>query len=306
MPDSIKFNFFKSHDLLKIRYAYIRTTEKNLKGIILLLHGRAEFIEKYKNIIHDLTQKGFDVATLDWRGQGLSARETMDRQKGYVKNFNDYLKDLKLFFDQVVKPENKKVYILAHSMGGHIGLRFLHDYPGNIDKAVLLSPMFDIKSFFLTRFVLRSITKFALVSGFSRNYIVGGKKYVSLKHNLKKNIFSHDPLKSDIQAHEIKKNPDLALGGLTWAWLNAAYDSIDIIMTQEYASRIYTPVLIINAQKDMLVKKSAQKKISSFLPLCEYLSIKNAYHEILFEKKEIIDIFWAKFEGFINCSQYKN
>ncbi|MCK5099035.1 MAG: alpha/beta hydrolase, partial [Desulfobacteraceae bacterium] len=80
---------------MKIRYGYTDIKEKNLKGLVLLLHGRAEFMEKYKEIVSSLNNKGYDVISFDWRGQGLSARETDNRQKGYVKDFNDYLLDLK-------------------------------------------------------------------------------------------------------------------------------------------------------------------------------------------------------------------
>ena len=44
------------------------------RGTVLLLHGRTEFIEKYYPVIEKLLQRGFAVATLDWRGQGLSER----------------------------------------------------------------------------------------------------------------------------------------------------------------------------------------------------------------------------------------
>ena len=55
------------------------------KGTVCMFQGRAEFIEKYFETVRDLQARGFAVATLDWRGQGLSDRALADRRKGHVK-----------------------------------------------------------------------------------------------------------------------------------------------------------------------------------------------------------------------------
>jgi lysophospholipase len=294
------YKYFTSHDSLKIRYGYTEIKGAQSKGVILLLHGRAEFMEKYNEIVIEFNKRGYNVISFDWRGQGLSGRQTENRKKGYVKNFNDYLLDLKILFDKFVLPKKQTVYLLSHSMGGHIGLRFLHDYPDLVKKAVFASPMFDIKTFLFSRLVTRAVTQKACDAGFSEYFVLGGKKYDSTNSNIKKNILSHDFEKLSIQANEIVKNPDLAIGGATWGWLNAAYNSIDILMEKDYVSSIKTPTLIFNAKKDKLVRKESQEQISTRLPDCSYISINNAFHEIMFEKQDIRDIFWDRFYKFIS------
>ena len=298
----LKYDYLLTHDSLKLRYAYTENQGKPLNNLILLLHGRAEFIEKYKDIVKYLNNKGFDVVTFDWRGQGLSQRETANRQKGYVRDFNDYLLDLKTFFDQIIQPRGQTLYMLSHSMGGHIGLRFLHDYPNIVKRAVFVSPMFNINSFLLSQLLTRNIARTICASGFSENFVFSKKRGNQNHINKKKNMLSHDPAQINIQAKEIKKNPDLALGGVTWGWLNAAYNSIDLLLEKKYAHTINTPVLIVNAQEDKLVKKSTQKKIHKRLPDSSFISIKNAYHEILFETQDIRNTFWDCFDEFINPS----
>src|SRR5258707_14751693 len=71
------------------------------KGTVCLFQGRAEFIEKYFEVVRDLQARGFAVATLDWRGQGLSERALSDPRKGYVKNFSEYDADLETFMKEV-------------------------------------------------------------------------------------------------------------------------------------------------------------------------------------------------------------
>ena len=47
---------------------------------------------------------GFAVATLDWRGQGLSDRPLEDPLLGHVENFATYESDLQIFLDDFVAP----------------------------------------------------------------------------------------------------------------------------------------------------------------------------------------------------------
>jgi hypothetical protein len=61
-----------TRDGIGIRYALFPATGRPLKGTIVLLTGRNEFIEKYFETIGNLTANGFAVAAMDWRGQGGS------------------------------------------------------------------------------------------------------------------------------------------------------------------------------------------------------------------------------------------
>jgi len=133
-------NIFESHDGLKIRYDRYACGEKVCRGTIVLLGGRSEFIEKYREIVDQLLARNMNVATFDWRGQGLSDRMLPNRYKGYVASYDDYLQDLTNFMDKCVpKQEGKPVLILAHSMGGHIALRYLHDNPGRVQIEIKIA-----------------------------------------------------------------------------------------------------------------------------------------------------------------------
>ena len=48
---------------------------------MVLLQGRAEFIEKYGETVGDLRARGFAVYALDWRGQGHSGRVLRTRAR---------------------------------------------------------------------------------------------------------------------------------------------------------------------------------------------------------------------------------
>ena len=112
------------------------------RGTVVILQGRAEFIEKYFETVRDLRARGFAVATFDWRGQGLSDRAFADRRKGYVRNFAQYAMDLDTIMEQVVLPDCPPPYfVLGHSMGGAMAIRACHDGRRWFERVVLSAPM---------------------------------------------------------------------------------------------------------------------------------------------------------------------
>lgn len=291
------FDFMTTADQRFLRYGIWHIPKEKRKGSALLLAGRSEFLEKYSETIGELNQKGLDVYSFDWRGQGLSSRMLSNRHKGFVDNYNVYLNDLNLFFNKIVKPECvRPLIIIAHSMGGHIALRFLHDYPDTADMAVLTSPMVDIFNSNLFRWLIRLMTRIAVESGFSHAYTIGSGDYTDGIFN--GNQLTSDPVRFMDAIKAIEKNPDLALGGVTHGWLSATLASIDILNQPEYAAKITAPILMISAGEDKIVSVKAQKKISSWLPNCRIVEIPESRHEIFKETDAVRSIVWREFERF--------
>ena len=67
------------------------------KGTVVIFQGRAEFIEKYFETVRELRSRGFAVAIIDWRGQGMSERALSDPRKGHVGDFSEYELDMDVF-----------------------------------------------------------------------------------------------------------------------------------------------------------------------------------------------------------------
>lgn len=297
--DSFGYHFFSLKKNLSIRYGVMNVPRAPAKGIFLLLHGRSEFIEKYKSVANRLQSKGFKVISPDWRGQGLSSREVENRQKGHINSFDEYVEDLSALYSEVIEPEGIPAYILSHSMGGNIALMYMSRNPFKIKKAVLASPMIDIALPGLIYPVSRFISKKLSASFFAKQYAIGSKNYDVAPAKFKGNKLSHDPHKYMILHDEIKKNPNLAIGGVTWGWLNAAFESIEVLKKDDVIKRVQTPTLIIGAQKDSIVSLKAQEKLSMKLPICEFHSIEGAFHELMFEEPRINRIFWSLFDRFV-------
>src|ERR1700674_2290535 len=144
------------------------------KGTLCVFQGRAEFIEKYYEVVHDARTRGFAVAMIDWRGQGLSERALSDPRKGHVGGFSEFDLDIETFMKEVVLPDcPPPVFALGHSMGGAILLRGAHRGRRWFDRIVLSAPMIELAGQSSSRLAKMSARTLRLL-GFSRAYIPGG------------------------------------------------------------------------------------------------------------------------------------
>jgi len=270
------------------------------QGTVLLLSGRGEFLEKYHETATDLTGRGFDVYSLDWRGQGLSSRMLANPQKGYVETYDDYLKDLNHFIQTIMTPSARgPYYLLAHSMGGHLGLRYLHDQCDLFKQTILTAPLVDIAMPSFLKTVLKVYVRGAVHLGLGKNYVPGAGD-----SNPQANIFENNKLTSDRRRfkrtnHQLIETPGLALGGVTHQWLYATFESIDRLLKAGFLEEIKTPILMVAAGKDRVVSNKAQENINVRLPLCRLVALEKSKHEILVEADDIRERFWKVFDNFL-------
>ncbi|GBC61695.1 alpha/beta hydrolase [Desulfonema ishimotonii] len=292
-------DYLTTFDRRILRYGIWRCNRHIRQGSVILTSGRSEFMEKYLETIADLNQRGFDVYSFDWRGQGLSSRLLANRHKGFVHAYDDYVRDLAFFMDEVVRLAAWPRILMGHSMGGHIILRYLHDCPRAVRQAILISPMIDVNTAPFPRPVARFLTRQALRDGRQYAYATG---YGDYRHPDEKS-FRRNKLTSDfrrfmIERDAVEKNPNLALGGVTYGWLAATFDSVEILRQPGYGARIQTPVLMVSAGNDRVVSACAQKKFCLDLPRGRRVEIPGACHEILQETDDIRSIFWRVFDQF--------
>ena len=98
----------------------------------------------------------------------------------------------------------------------------------------------------------------------------------------------------------ILQNPALAVYGVTYAWLQAGLDSIDILRRRGYAKAIQVPVLVAGAEHDKIVSVRAQKLLCAGSRYLTFVEIPGARHEILRETDSIQQVFWNEFDSFID------
>src|SRR3989338_796591 len=113
--------YFQGSGGLKLFFRAHRVN--NPKAIFILVHGLAEHSARYEKFSDFFTQQNFSVYSYDLRGHGLSSG-----RRGHILNFNEYLLDLKKFHALVKNDENNRdIFLLGHSLGGLIVLRYLQE-----------------------------------------------------------------------------------------------------------------------------------------------------------------------------------
>src|SRR5271169_4226505 len=144
VPEGVVTGTLKAPDGVSLRFARW-LPPAGRRGTVCILPGRSEWIEKYFETVRDLRARGFAVAILDWRGQGLSDRALGNRLKGYVGSFSEFDTDLETFVRQVVLPDcPPPIFALGHSMGAVVVIRAVARGHRWFDRIVLSAPMLGI------------------------------------------------------------------------------------------------------------------------------------------------------------------
>ena len=305
IPSGAVVGTFAGFDGTILRYARWDATRGPRRGTCCVFTGRGEFIEKYFEVIADLRRRGYAVAMHDWRGQGASARVLANRRKGHVRRFAEYDADLTRFMKDVVLPDCPPPYIaLAHSMGGNILLRNATIQGSWFDRMVLTAPMLALADEKvpvpqpLARFFAR-----ALGHGPTGHcYVFGGSDTPEETKSFEGNALTSDPERFERNKQIVEMAPDLGLGSPTIAWLRAAYQSCNDVMRPEFSLRVRVPLLLVAAGQDRIVSSSATEALASRLKIGARVVIGGARHEILQERDEIRQRFWAAFDAYLGIA----
>jgi lysophospholipase len=267
------------------------------KGTVCLFGGRGEFIEKYFETIRDLTARGFDVATMDWRGQGGSKPNSSRR--GHIANFDSFQRDLDVFMEEFVRPDCRPPYFaLAHSMAGAVILEAARRRTTWWERIVLSAPMTGLPGAAGGAAVQRFAIMCGLL-GLGRLYVPGGSGRSSYSGRFENNALTSDRERfRRVQTLE-QAAPHLALGAPTLGWLKAAGRAMKSFGDPERVAQIRTPTLFIAAGDERVVSNRAINLLASQMRTAKVVTLPNARHELMMERDAVRNAFFAAFEAFV-------
>ena len=296
-PPGSEYAFMEAADGARLRVACWPGAEG--KPTIILLPGFREYIEKHFETIEDLQKRGMAVYTMDWRSQGLSDRPLNNPQKVHVDDFDQYIADLHQFISTIVIPDTQgERYILAHSMGGHIALRYLHDHQFDVEGAVLSAPMVEIYTPTGFRWLARLLVKTLKAMGLSKAYFPGRRDYGPKSSRFDGNKLTSDEARFAEDHDQQTANKTLRTGGPSVGWVAAAIRSSRRLKDERYLKAISVPVYIVQCMEDRMVSNRAQDLLSSRINRSQLFHINGAKHEILRERDELRDQFWEIFDHY--------
>lgn len=102
--------------------------------VVIIVHGYAEYFERYADLIEFLNANRIAVYGYDHRGHGDS-----EGQRAHVMDFSEYTEDLDQFIDMVHQETGLKPTLFAHSMGSLIALSYIQNFDQSKLSALILS-----------------------------------------------------------------------------------------------------------------------------------------------------------------------
>ncbi|MFO1150667.1 MAG: alpha/beta hydrolase [Alsobacter sp.] len=298
VPAGGRSGVLRTRDGVALRYA-VWEPARRARGTVLLLQGRADFIEKYFETAHELLARGYAVATFDWRGQGGSQRLLPDPHKGHVDDFAHYQRDLEAALGLVAWLRLPRPFLgLAHSMGAAILLHALARQPDLLPAAVLSAPMIRIAPT-LKPPAAEAMTRVAAWAGLRAAPIPGPVSRGKVASEFDPgNLLTSDPVRYARSYAMVTAAPDIALGKPTIGWMQAAFAAMAAFRKPRFAAAIGTPLLTVAGDADQVTATPAAIDLAARLPRGEVGVLPGCGHEILLEQDHHRARFWAAFDAF--------
>ncbi|WJJ96507.1 alpha/beta fold hydrolase [Algibacter luteus] len=223
------------------------------KPIVLLHGGAVDFNYNYVQTgwIETLTENGFQVIGINFRGYGESDKSNDPNFYGTTNFSNDVINLIKHL-------DLNNVCLIGYSMGTLIAFDLLSKHPEYFSKAVLMATGDGLIG--VPPYILEN-----LLPGFAK-------------------VFSYDSFPNHLPKHVSAYWNFLNEVGLDRESMIAMSLGKYSTLTAENAAKIEVPTLIISGEMDLVLGKG--QKVAQTLPNGEYLEIKGANHfELATERK---------------------
>ncbi len=270
---------------------------KGHRGTVLIFPGRTEYCEKYGRAAADFAKLGFACVAVDWRGQGIADRQLANRKIGHVEQFSDFQIDVAAVRKAIsVFRLPTPVFLVAHSMGGCIGLRAL--YNGlDVKKAMFSAPMWGITfkptfmkpvAWGLSTVMHPTPARHMLSPGTDAEaYLIEG--------TFADNTLTTDRAMYDYMASHLAQVPDLAVAGPSVQWLYSALREM-----RDLARKPSPPVecvTFLGTAEDIVSPQAIKDRMAKWSGGTLEV-VENARHEIMMETPATRARFYAAADAF--------
>ncbi|MBT9288916.1 alpha/beta fold hydrolase [Prosthecodimorpha staleyi] len=287
-------------DGTRLRFARWPALAGTPKGTVVVVQGRAEFLEKYFETVRDLQVRGFAVATFDLRGQGGSGRDARVGPAGHVGDFRDYQADIEAVMAEVVMPNCPPPYYgVGHSTGATILIGSAPAMRTRFRRLVLLSPLLGFGDHGWPTSVIGPLAGALAMVGFARTQVPGAARHVLYPRPFAGNRLTSDERRFSRAAKLAEAHPELTVGAPTIGWIRAATDAMVRLDDIDFVDRIRIPTLIVAAGADKVVSNAATERFARTLKIGHMITIPGARHELLMESDIYREQTFAAFDAFI-------
>ena len=299
---------------------------KKPRGDILIIPGLSEFIERYDQIAKKFTNRNFRVCVFDLPGQGLSTRFGIPKQVIDVDTFQIYWDAIDAIILNLNLGQKRGLMFLGNSLGGLLSIKYqINNKTFNFRPSltICLAPMMglpvssvlqSIILYIVKIFNFFNIAKRGIPTNLASFFTVLGLVGKNVKSSLSKastfwekpeNIAYYGKFKAEDASNHFKNNKDLETEGPSWNWVgNAIIECRDLFKTNSF-SNYHSETLLILADDEYVTDPKAQEKALKIIPNVNLLRLPSCRHDIIHEKDEVQESFWAGIDKFIEKNKLK-
>lgn len=246
---------------LRLHYRTLEVEEP--RGALLVIHGLFEHSRRYEELAEFMAGHHFSTFMLDLRGHGNS-----EGRRGHVRSFDVLLQDLDRFRREVhgLVPLELPLFLIGHSLGGLIALRYLEEYDPAFRAAVITSPWLG---------TVVPAPRWQIIAGAVLNRVLPAFPFPV---RLDPEDLSRDP----DRVADYRDDPEIH-STLTPRLFAETSSAIELALRR--GERIRVPVLFILAGHDRIVDSERSLSFARALPSdrVDIELLEGHYHEVLQE-----------------------
>ena len=296
IPSGARLSDWKADDGWRLRVMdWPQAAGVPVRGALLFLGGRGDFIEKYIEAMAHWHRAGWHVTTFDWRGQGASRAEGGPSPDD---GFDPLVHDLAAFAQEWAEGQPGPHVAIAHSMGGHLLLRALAEEGLPLTAAVLVAPMIGINTGPIPSWLGAPLARLLQKAGRGAAPIASDYQASIEGKSARQNRLTASAERYADEKWWHGKEPGYDLGIPTWNWVAAAYRSM-AALTPDALARIDMPMLILATDRDKLVDTPAIRRAAALIPGAA-LAMFDAAHEILREEDGVRYAALTRIDAFLD------
>lgn len=241
------------------------------RGVIVIIHGLAEHGGRYRETAEFFSENEWAVYVCDLRAHGLSP-DPPKAGRVHVNRFTDYFHDVDAITG-LARAQNPDLplFVLGHSMGGLIAIRYVLEKPEGLAGAIISSPALGTHPEFKPPLYLKLLV--SILSVLAPRILVDSEldtQAISRDPDVVKN-YLEDPLVSQ---------------KISARWYREILKSMR--KAHAAASSLRVPVLLMQSGEDRLVDPAAPGRWSETAPdsLVDLVIWDELYHEMLNEPEK--------------------
>jgi acylglycerol lipase len=251
------------------------------RGVVLLAHGYAEHLGRYRDFVAHLTARGLAMAGIDHRGHGRSGGP-----RGHCRRFDELVADVRTLAGLAESwwPGVPRV-LFGHSLGGLLAFIYLLRHPETVRAGALSGPAFRVPDA-----APRALQAIALILGRIA-------PRVAFSSNLDERMLARDPAVGAAYVADplVHRRATAGFFSAVRAAQAEAFDG---------AAGLRVPLLILQGDADTIVDPSGAPAIAARLTCPhELVMLPGYYHELLNEpltaRAKVLELLDAWFDRWL-------